>query len=71
MAGDAVPVDARRSAVPVRRIDRDLASALMRPGTVKPSVKPKTYTTYDSLCRTAIVPRIGRKHLAKLTELDL
>jgi integrase len=38
---------------------------------VKPSVKVKTFTTYESLCRTAIVPRIGSKKLVKLTALDL
>jgi integrase len=38
---------------------------------VKPSVKAKTYITYESLCRTAITPRIGGKKLAKLTPLDL
>ena len=38
---------------------------------VKPSVKTKTYITYESLCRTAIAPRIGSKKLAKLTALDL
>jgi len=38
---------------------------------VKPAVRHKTYTTYESLCRTAIVPRIGSKQLAKLSALDL
>src|SRR5918995_2540216 len=38
---------------------------------VKPSVKTKTYITYESLCRTAIAPRIGSKKLAKLSALDL
>src|SRR5215207_161021 len=38
---------------------------------VRPSVKAKTYITYESLCRTAITPRIGGKKLAKLTPLDL
>lgn len=38
---------------------------------VQPSVKPKTYLTYESLCRTAVTPRIGTKKLAKLTALDL
>jgi integrase len=38
---------------------------------VRPSVKYKTYTGYESLCRTAIVPRIGAKKLTKLSPLDL
>src|SRR5215204_2129704 len=38
---------------------------------VKPSTRPKTFNTYESLCRTAIVPRIGGNNLAKLTALDL
>ena len=38
---------------------------------VKPSTRHKTFTTYESLCRTAIVPRIGKRQLAKLTALDL
>lgn len=38
---------------------------------VKPSTRHKTYTSYESLCRTAIVPRIGTRKLAKVTELDL
>ena len=38
---------------------------------VKPSTRHKTFTTYESLCRTSIVPRIGTKKLAKLTALDL
>ena len=46
-------------------LDKWLAAA------VKPSVKAKTYITYESLCRTAIAPRIGSKKLAKLTALDL
>jgi integrase len=38
---------------------------------VKPSVKVKTYEGYESIVRVRVVPRIGRKHLAKLTPLDL
>jgi integrase len=38
---------------------------------VKPSTRHKTFTTYESLCRTAIRPRIGNKNLSKLTALDL
>jgi integrase len=38
---------------------------------VRPSTRHKTFTTYESLCRTAIVPRIGAKKLSKLTPLDL
>ena len=28
---------------------------------VKPSTRHKTFTTYESLCRTAIAPRIGNR----------
>jgi integrase len=38
---------------------------------VKPATRHKTFTTYESLCRTAIVPRIGNRQLTKLTALDL
>jgi integrase len=38
---------------------------------VKPSTRHKTFTTYESICRTAIVPRTGRKKLSTLTALDL
>ena len=38
---------------------------------VKPSVKVKTYEGYESIVRVRVVPRIGRKQLAKLTPLDL
>jgi integrase len=38
---------------------------------VKPSVKVKTYESYESIVRVRVVPRIGRKQLANLTPLDL
>jgi len=38
---------------------------------VQPSVKSKTYEGYESIVRVRVVPRIGRKQLAKLTPLDL
>ena len=38
---------------------------------VKPSVKVRTYEGYESIVRVRVVPRIGRKQLAKLTPLDL
>src|SRR5215210_1326207 len=34
---------------------------------VKPSVKVKTYEGYESIVRVRVVPRIGKKQLAKLT----
>lgn len=62
--GDGVDLSADRVTV-AQFLDRWLSSS------VKPSVKVKTYITYESLCRTAIAPRIGGKRLAKLTALDL
>ncbi|MDF3017101.1 MAG: Phage integrase, N-terminal SAM-like domain [Thermomicrobiales bacterium] len=38
---------------------------------VKPSVKIRTYEGYESIVRVRVVPRIGKKQLAKLTPLDL
>jgi integrase len=38
---------------------------------VKPSKRPKTYESYESICRVHIIPILGRKHLAKLTPLDV
>jgi integrase len=38
---------------------------------VKPSVKTKTYEGYESIVRVRVNPRMGGKHLAKLTALDL
>ena len=38
---------------------------------IKPAVKPRTWQGYESICRVRVVPRIGRKQLAKLTALDL
>lgn len=38
---------------------------------VKPATRHKTYTTYESLCRTRIAPAIGSKKLEKVTALDL
>ena len=38
---------------------------------VKPSVKVRTYEGYESIVRVRVVPRIGRKNLAKLTPLDV
>lgn len=38
---------------------------------VRQSVSPKTYSTYESLCRTSIAPRMRNVKLAKVTALDL
>jgi hypothetical protein len=38
---------------------------------VKPSVKPRTFENYESIVRVRVVPRIGKRQLAKLTPLDL
>lgn len=38
---------------------------------VKPSVKVKTYEGYESILRVRVVPRLGRKLLARLTPLDV
>jgi Phage integrase, N-terminal SAM-like domain len=38
---------------------------------IKPSVKTKTYEGYESIVRVRVVPRIGRKHLGRVTPLDL
>jgi integrase len=45
-------------------LDRWLASS------VKPSVKVRTYEGYESIVRVRVVPRIGKKPLAKVTALD-
>lgn len=37
----------------------------------KPSVKTKTYEGYEGIVRVRIVPRMGKKDLAKVTPLDL
>ena len=37
----------------------------------KPRVKAKTYEGYESIVRVRIVPRLGRKSLARLTALDV
>ncbi len=34
---------------------------------VKPSVRPKTYTSYEYICRVHLIPQIGKHTLAKLT----
>jgi integrase len=61
---DGLSLDTGRQTV-AQYLDKWLSAS------VKPSVKTKTYQGYESLCRTAVVPRIGRKQLAKLTTLDL
>lgn len=38
---------------------------------VKPSVKVKTYEGYESIARVRVIPRIGKRRLAKVTPLDL
>ncbi|CCF84139.1 tyrosine-type recombinase/integrase [Nitrolancea hollandica] len=38
---------------------------------VKPSVKPKTYETYESIVRVRVIPHLGKRRLAKVTPLDL
>lgn len=38
---------------------------------VKPSKRITTWQGYESVCRIHIVPILGRKHLAKLTPLDV
>jgi integrase len=37
----------------------------------RPSVKTKTYEGYESIVRVRVLPRIGRKPLAKVSPLDL
>src|SRR5215211_6050139 len=36
----------------------------------KDSVKTRTYEGYESIVRVRVVPRLGSKHLAKVTPLD-
>jgi integrase len=38
---------------------------------VKLSVKVRTYENYESIVRVRVLPHLGRKHLAKLTPLDV
>lgn len=38
---------------------------------VKPSKRATTYEGYESVCRVHIIPALGRKHLAKLTPMDI
>jgi hypothetical protein len=38
---------------------------------VKDSVRARTYERYESVCRVHIVPHIGEKKLAGLTEMDV
>src|SRR5829696_8762132 len=61
---DGLDLSAGRLSV-AQFLDRWLAAS------VKPSTRHKTFTTYESLCRTAISPRIGKKKLTNLTALDL
>lgn len=37
----------------------------------EPTVRPKTYSGYESIVRVRVVPHIGRRRLAKLTALDV
>jgi integrase len=61
---DGVDLNAEKLTV-AQYLDKWLASS------VKPSVKPKTYEGYESICRVRVAPKIGTKKLAKLTALDL
>ncbi|EQD71842.1 integrase family protein [mine drainage metagenome] len=39
--------------------------------TVRPSVRPMTYVSYESIVRRHLVPELGRIHLARLTPADV
>jgi integrase len=38
---------------------------------VEPSVRPKTYASYESLCRVHLIPALGRHRLSKLEPVDV
>src|SRR5690606_15382610 len=38
---------------------------------VQPTLRPKTYSDYESIVRVRVVPRLGRRKLAKLRALDV
>ncbi|CCF83358.1 tyrosine-type recombinase/integrase [Nitrolancea hollandica] len=63
----------QQQGLPVTTERQTLAQYLERwlSASVKPSVKVKTYEGYESIVRIRVVPRIGRRQLAKVTALDL
>jgi integrase len=58
---------------PVMTERQTLAQYLERwlSASVKPSVKVRTYEGYESIVRVRVIPRLGRRQLAKVTALDL
>jgi integrase len=61
---NGVNLDAEKMTV-ATYLDRWLSAS------VKPSVKVRTFENYESIVRVRVVPRIGKRQLAKLTALDL